>query len=125
MVSLTIHDEHSGDQVMEIEFSLKEIGLLITGLHGVKGIATVNTATNIAKKRETERVFCEKVTSYKSNRKDDQRVAVIEDFEEKYEQHGYSLQSDGTTTQQPTDKHEYIIKKYVPVENPLDVERYY
>lgn len=119
-VSLEISDEHSGDRILDIEFTLEELGLMITGLHGVKGIAEVFTDANIAKKRETLRVTCDKMPN-----KITQRVFVREHFEENYAALGYQLHDDGTTSQQQTQLHQYIIKRYVPVENVLDVERYY
>lgn len=120
-VNFEISDHHSGDRIINIEFTPEELGLLLTGLHGVKGIADVFTGANIAKERETLRVTCEKDTTNKSS----QEKVVITHFEENYAPLGYLLHDDGTRTQQPTQLHQYSIKRYVPVEDVLDVERYY
>lgn len=87
----------------------------------MKGVADVHTGANIAKKRETMKVTCDKVSGHKSV----QRLMVQKHFEEEYAPLGYLLHDDGTGTQQPTQLHQYIIKRYVPVEDVLDVERYY
>ena len=120
-VNFEISDHHSGDRIINIEFTLEELGLLLTGLHGVKGIADVYTDANIAKKREAMRVTCDKISDHKSP----QRAMVQRHFEEEYAPLGYLLHDDGTRSQQPTQLHQYIIKRYVPVEDVLDVERYY
>lgn len=120
-INFEVSDHHSGDRVLNIEFTPEELGLLITGLHGVKGIASVYTGANIAKKRETMKVTCDKVPT----NKDTQKAIVRDHFEEEYLPLGYQLHDDGTSTQQPTQLHQYIIKRYVPVEDVLDVERYY
>lgn len=119
-VLLQVEDEHSGDRIMEVSLSLKELGLLITGLHGVKGTATIFDA-NVAKKRETKRVYCNKVESYN---KEVQRQAVQEDFLQ-YKEWGWVMQSDGCSSQQNKERHEYVIKRYIDVENPLECERHY
>lgn len=121
-VNFEISDHHSGDRIINIEFTLEELGLLITGLHGVKGIADVHTDANIAKKRETLSVTCDKQPS---GDKVGQKAIVRDHFENEYLPLGYLLHSDGTSTQQPTQLHQYSVKRYVPVEDVLDVERYY
>ncbi|QYW06062.1 hypothetical protein KASIA_p018 [Shewanella phage vB_SspS_KASIA] len=119
-VNFEISDHHSGDRIINIEFTPEELGLLLTGLHGVKGIADVHTGENIAKKRETMKVTCDKVSN-----KITLQAIVRDHSEEEYAPLGYLLHDDGTGTQQPTQLHQYIIKRYVPVEDVLDVERYY
>lgn len=119
-VNFEISDHHSGDRIINIEFTAEELGLLLTGLHGVKGVADVHTGANIAKKRETMKVTCDKVSN-----KITQKAVVRDHFEEEYAPLGYLLHDDGAGTQQPTQLHQYIIKRYVPVEDVLDVERYY
>lgn len=120
-VNFEISDQHSGDRIINIEFTLEELGLLLTGLHGVLGVADVHTGANIAKKREIMKVTCDKDTTNKSS----QGKMVRTHFEEEYAPLGYLLDDDGTGTQQPTQLHQYIIKRYIPVEDVLDVERYY
>lgn len=120
-VELRIEDQHSGDRILNISMSLEELGLLITGLHGVKGEADVYPA-NIAMKREVREVYCNRTDSYD---KDDQRIIVQSDFLTNPELDGWQLHNDGCDTQQRGDRHKYTVKRYVPVENPLEVERYY
>lgn len=119
-INFEISDHHSGDRVTNIEFTAEELGLLLTGLHGVKGVAEVHTGANIAKKRETMRVTCDKLSN-----KITQQAIVRDQIEVDYAKLGYLLHDDGTGTQQPTQLHQYIIKRYVPVEDVLDVQRYY
>lgn len=123
LCNLILEDSHSGDKIIQAEFSLEELALLITGLSGVKGVAEFNQDCNIACKRETKTVSIE-VDSYL-----DKRIleSMIEnDFHSKYAKEGYVLQGNGLNSQQNTrGVHRYVIKKYVPVENPLEVERFY
>ena len=122
VMQLSVEDEHSGDHIMEVSFTLEELALLVTGLHGVKGEATIYTKANIAKERETRRVFCDKVSSYN---KEEQRKRVLQDIAEHHAQDGWLLHSDGTTSQQRGSEHEYIIKRYVDVKDTMKVERHY
>ena len=121
VVNLQISDAHSGDRLTEVKISLENYALLLTGLHGVQAIASVNEGCNIAKKRTTERVLMPKVNSYD---KDVIKEAVHKHFEENYKDSGWVLQNDGTSSQQPLlESHQYVIKCYENVENPLDCER--
>ena len=123
-IGFIIEDEHSGDKILELTIPLKEFALLVTGLGGIKSECELNTDANIAKKRVVERVSCEKSIYYN---KRDQKDLVQQHFEESIKplQEGWEIHSDGTTSQQRGDKHEYVIKKYIPVEDVLDVERFY
>lgn len=123
-IGFIIKDEHSRDKILELTIPLKEFALLVTGLGGVKTKCELDTDANIAKKRIIERVHCEKVY-LSSGGKQGQKDLVQQHFEEHIRplQEGWEIHSDGTTSQQRGDKHEYVIKKYVPVENVLDVER--
>lgn len=121
IVELRIEDQHSGDRILNISMSLEELGLLVTGLHGVKGKADVYPA-NIAMKRKVQEVYCDRIGSCN---KDDQRHEVYNDFSSYYELNGWELHSDGCSTQQRGERHKYIIKRYVSVENPLETERNY
>ena len=103
--------------------SPEELGLLVTGLHGIKGEAKVFDA-NIAKERQVEIVFCDKVDW--EGGKELQKVTVEQHFlESKYSKDGWEIQDHGTSSQQNQEKHKYVIKRYVDVENPLETERYY
>tara|TARA_R110000782_G_scaffold270483_1_gene371806 strand:- start:19805 stop:20233 length:429 start_codon:yes stop_codon:yes gene_type:complete len=123
MVRLSISDAHSGDLMVETSITTSELGLLLTGMHGVKGDARVNLDCNVAKERTVESVNFE----FTGNRSDSSMIdQVIYDFSMKYKDKGYSIQSDGTGSQQKINGvHTYSIKKYSEVENPFDVERHY
>lgn len=122
-VTFSLNDEHSGDRILEVQYTLEEFATLITGLYGTRGIATVYDNAHLAMKRETKTVFCEKVDYFGIDRKSKQRDAVLADFENNYKISGWELHGDGCSSQQNSDKHQYHIKRYVPVENPLVVEK--
>jgi hypothetical protein len=123
-IGFTVEDEHSGDTILELTIPLKEFALLVTGLGGIKVECELNLDANVAKKRIVERVCCEKSVHY---HKQDQKDLVQQHFDESIVPllEGWEIHSDGIGSQQRGDKHEYVIKKYVPVENVLDVERCY
>lgn len=123
-IRFSVEDEHSSDRILEICMTPKEFALLVTGLSGIKGTAEIFPEANIAKKREVKRATCEK-TSYTS--KQDQKDLVQEHFENNILplHEGWEIKDDGTTSQQRGKEHEYILKRYVPVEDVYDVERYY
>lgn len=123
MVELSISDEHSSDLIARIEMSLQDFALLVTGLHGVKSKAEVFEQAHIAKKRETLSVDSGIGTyEYSSNL---MPQLIEKHFKENYAEDGWFLQSDGAGTQQRNKTHFYVIKRYVDVENPLEVERFY
>ena len=126
VIKFNISDEHSGDNILELSMSLKEFALLVTGLGGIKAECDIDPDANIAKKRITERAHCDKVLAYK-DMKQAQKDLVKQHFEENILilNDGWEIHSDGTTSQQNNNKHEYIIKKYAPVEDVLNVERWY
>lgn len=123
-IRFSVEDEHSGDRILEISMSPQEFALLVTGLAGIKGKAEIFPEANIAKKREVKRATCEKA-SYTS--KQEQKDLVQEHFENNILplHEGWEIKDDGTTSQQRGKEHEYILKRYVPVEDVYDVERYY
>lgn len=123
-VIIQIADDHSGDLIADISLTLKEMALLVTGLHGVKGKADIFENANIAKKRITEAVVFEN-NGFASLAKDQKSKAVKFHFDCNYANTDRILQDDGTRSQQKHGKHKYEIKKYVPVYDPFDVERYY
>lgn len=124
VVLLSIEDEHSGDRILDIDMSLEELSLLITGFGGVKGAAKFFSGSNIAKKREVKSVTCDKTPSFS---KQDQKELVQEHFENNIVplNEGWVIHDDGTRSQQNSKDHRYILKRYVPVEDVYDVERYY
>ena len=123
-IRFSVDDSHSGDTIIKVDMSLEEFGLMVTGLHGVKGVAGFYPDCNIAKKRETKTVT---IDIDKFNTPKETIVGMVhKDFAEKYEPDGWELHSNGTRSQQNVSgKHCYTIKRYEPVENPLEVERFY
>lgn len=122
VINIEITDAHSGDNITRVEMSLEDYALLVSGLHGVNGKAIVNSQANIACSRKTERVYCDDVDMDEAA----QGKEVLRHFKENYEKDGWKIQSDGLGTQQKTPgKHQYIIKRYLPVKNPMTVERSY
>lgn len=125
-IGFIVEDEHSGDKILELTIFLKDFALLVTGLGGIKSECELNTDANIAKKRIVERAYCKRVY-LSSGGKQNQKDLVQQHFEENIKplQEGWEIHSDGTTSQQRGDSHEYVIKKYIPVEDVSDVERFY
>lgn len=111
-VTLQVRDEHSGDRVLEINMSLEQYALVVTGLHGVEVEGVFYSDAHIAQERETQTVTCVKVNSYDKTVK---RASVLEHFKQNYEPLGWLLQNDGVNSQQYGDLHKYTIKRYVDV----------
>lgn len=129
-VTISVLDAHSGDLVLKAVMELDQTALFLTGLHGVTAAGQFNEEAVITKKRETKKVTCERV-SMMDGGKQVQKDKVLSDFNNvwfdptvPYED-AWRIQSDGTSSQQRGDKHEYIIKRYVPVEDPTVCERGY
>jgi hypothetical protein len=120
-VRLQIEDQHSGDRILEINMTPEELGLLITGLSGIKGKMDYFPNAMIGKKRKIIHETCDKVVGDKEG----QIQAVQDDFLSKYNIGTHSIQSNGVGTQQPNKQHQYIVKYYEDVEDVLDVKRYY
>lgn len=120
-VRLQIEDQHSGDRILEISMTPAELGLLITGLSGIKGEMDYFPNAMIAKKRKIIPETCDKVVGDKGG----QIQVVQEDFLSKYNIGTHSIQNNGVGTQQPNKKHQYTVKYYEDVEDVLDVKRYY
>jgi hypothetical protein len=121
MVRIQIEDQHSGDRILEINMTPNELGLLVTGLSGIKGEMDYFPEAVIGKRRKIIRETCDKVSADK----DAQVQAVQDDFLSKYNTDTYSIQSNGIGTQQPHKYHQYVVKYYEDVEDVLDVKRYY
>lgn len=122
VVNLEINDAYSGDIILRTEMTLENYALLLTGLHGVNGKAKVNESANIACSREVELVTC----GYAGLDKDKQIEEVERHFSEHYEPDGWVLNHNGVGTQQRIrGKHQYVIKRYAPVAEPLNVGRSY
>lgn len=121
-VILYVKDEHSGELIVNCEMTPKELGLLVTGMHGIKAIADVNMEQVIAERRVTESVTCKRVDSLD---REAQRQEVINHFQSNFDTSVWTIQSDGTSTQQHGREHRYVIKSYEPVEDPTYAVRYY
>ncbi len=129
-MSIEIHDEHSGELIADLQMSAKELGLLVTGLHGVKATGVVESEPVLAKRRVCKEEFCERVDGEFCERVDGrdkikQHDVVVADMMAKYPNGDVFLQNDGTTSKQSGDKHRYMVKWYEDVEDPFEVDRYY
>ena len=128
-VTISVHDAHSGDLVLEASMDLEQAGLFLTGLHGVSAAGRFNEEAAIAKKREVKTVACERTSVMDG--KQVQKDKVLSDFNEHWfdptvpNEDAWRIHSDGTSSQQHGDNHAYTIKRYVPVEDPTVCERGY
>jgi len=122
-IRLEIKDDHSGDKIISINMNTHDLAMLITGLSGIKGIAEYNENANIAKKREVKTVSID-VDNWLST---DQKADLVDkDYFDNYALDDWELHDNGTRSQQSTpNKHNYNIKRYLDVENPLELEKYY
>ena len=124
-VYINVEDEHSGDNILELSLTLEAYGLLVTGLSGIKGTMEVNPNAQIAKKREVKRVVVPEIKKYQDKKITEQ--LVLDHFAlSSYKTDGWILHDNGTRSQQNNaNGYEYIIKRYIPVENPTDMEDMY
>lgn len=120
-VNIVIEDGHSGDRILSLSLGLTEYALFSTGLHGVESICEFNEDANIACSREVERIS---INTFATD-KEELRKIVEKDFVKNYLHDGWVLHSDGTNSQQKHGYHQYIIKRYKPVEDPLTIEDKY
>ena len=118
MVTIRIEDEDSRNQVVAVEMDLESYGKLLTGLAHVPAQVThsihPDDAWKLGKKKITERVEVDTNGVY---RKDEIKEMVRQDHALRglYEDDWF-IYSDGTTTQQRGNLHQYIIAKYVDPE---------
>jgi hypothetical protein len=63
-VYLRIEDDHSGDRILEMELTLENYDLLLTGLGGIEGEMVVNTDAHVAMEREVKRVVVPEIKKY-------------------------------------------------------------
>ncbi|QHZ59764.1 hypothetical protein HWD03_gp083 [Alteromonas phage vB_AmeM_PT11-V22] len=118
-----VEDEHSGNKIVSLSMDEKDFAFLITGLHGVKTDCILHNVTNVGKKRVIERVSMPEPDAFD---KGSVKMAVREHFEREYEAEGWKLWDDGTSSQQNSrGLHNFIVVKYVPVEDDVVVEKYY
>jgi hypothetical protein len=125
LVHIRIEDEHSGDKILELDLTLSAYGLLCTGLSGVKGVMEVNTDAKIAMDRLTKTVVTPDIKKYQDKALTSSLVEAH--FKESnLADDGWILFDDGTRSQQNYKQgYSYTLKRYVPVENPTDMEGRY
>jgi hypothetical protein len=125
LVYIRIDDEHSGDEILELGLTLEAYGLLCTGLGGVKGVMEVNTDAKIAMDRLTKTVVTPDIKKYQD--KALTSSLVQEHFKaSNLADEGWALFDDGTRSQQNYKQgYHYTLKRYVPVENPTDMQGMY
>ena len=107
-ISIHIRDIKSSLCIMNVEIELKQFALLITGL-GFQdcNIEIYDNYKILGKKRILQIVLCEKVYE-----KEKQKKIVLKDYDEKYKDK-WEIWDDGTSTQQNSKDHHYLICKYV------------
>lgn len=112
-IRISIIDESSGVNVMELSMSLSEFAECITGLGRTEAtishLVDAQGFSRIGKTLRVDTVFCPKV---KSHDKEDQRTAIFSDYFENYRSQGWFIKSDGTTSQQNATQHAYIIARW-------------
>jgi hypothetical protein len=125
LVYVRIDDEHSGDKILELALTLQAYGLLCTGLGGVKGVMEVNTDAKVAMDRLTKTVVTQDIKKYQD--KTLTSSLVQEHFKQSnLADEGWILFDDGTRSQQNyKEGYHYTLKRYVPVENPTNMEGMY
>lgn len=116
-VYIRIEDDHSGDRILEMELTLENYGLLLTGLGGIKGEMVVNKDAHVAMEREGKRVVVPEIKKYQD--KELTAKLVTEHFmNTELPAEGWILSDNGTRSQQNNPKgYEYIVKRYVPVQH--------
>lgn len=117
VVSIEISDSYSSNLIVRAELSLADYARVITGLHGVKALATVNPDCKPARKRVVERVS---MLTDGVFQKETLAAMVQQHFAKYYDSNVFELVSDGTGTQQSTHGvHFYTVARYGPViDNP-------
>jgi len=106
-MAITISDRLSGDRIIGCELSLTDFAEVLTGLAFVECGFKLHDVKNVGNKRMIKSACCERVLN-----KERQKELVAYDAKE-YLSEGWSVHSDGTTTQQNGKLHRYTLIKYV------------
>jgi hypothetical protein len=111
-MSIRVTDDASHIGIVELKMSLEEFARCITGQFSeceITRVPTPDTAAKFGLKKDHKRVFCEKA----GYQKDEQKARVLQDFQENWEPLGWSINDDGTGTQQPSKEHGYSICRWI------------
>jgi len=117
-ISIEITDKLSGLDIITIDVTPYDFGMAVTGLSAVpveiKRKPTGFIVNNIGKKRETKSIFVNKPehSLCGDNYKTEIRVRLVSEMR-KPEWEGWDLFSDGTSSQQPGEKHRAIMWRFV------------
>lgn len=120
-INLTIRDAFSADRILTIDMSHESLALLVTGVYGIKGKASIDTNAVIARKR---------ITQYVSFGIEDKSNLSTSDIKELVQEHlktnypDWFLQSDGTGSQQRKGEHTYIIRNYSDILEEADLSKF-
>lgn len=112
LVMIRIKDDKSLLPVVDMELSLENYALLITGLGSIKGeLSVFDNYESVAKERETKTITMPRVQSYDKKVIADAVVVHFKCLPEALE--GWMIHSDGASTKQMGEVHKYSIKRYV------------
>jgi len=113
-VYLTVQDGSSHVQILEVKVSTEELMQALMGLSArpseITRLITEYNFKKIGKELETKEVFIEKYDGYD---KDKQKIHVVQKISELPEYDSWEIFSDGTTTQQPTDLHRVVMRRWL------------
>ena len=124
-IIISIDDEHSGDNILELILTPESYGLLCTGLGGVKGVMEVNPTAEIARTREVQTVVAKDIPRHRD--KEQTKDLVQAHFNNSgLGEDGWMIHSYGTSSQQNNKEgYCYVIKRYVVAKDPTKIERKY
>ena len=111
---ISIADSLSGLEIIRVTLSLEHMMAALTGLHGVKAdisrLIGGKSFDSIGKKIETSIVYIDKPPSFD---KKQQRIWAVQKISELPEYDCWDIFDNGTTTQQPRDKHKVTMARWV------------
>ena len=114
-MSIRVTDEASRLVIVDLTMSLEDFAKCITGQYSkceITRVPTPEIAGRLGREKEIMKTFCNKV----GHEKDKQKAEVLRDFREKWESLGWSIDSDGTGTQQSAQGHCYTICRWLEKE---------
>jgi len=116
VIAITITDDSSGLQIVEVEMSPENFVECLTGLAYAPAtflsLIDKKIYENVGRKRETKTIFVDKPSLYADA--ESRKKEVLKSVEGSGElRDGWMLHSDGIGTQQPTDRHAVVLYRFV------------
>ena len=113
-INISIKDKKSSVNIIELKVLLKEMMSALTG-YGyrpveIEYLLDSNQLQKVGKKLETKYIFIDKLEIYEKERKETRIKDIINSLKEAI---GWELFDDGCRSQQPTDKHKVIMRRWV------------